>query len=458
MNEDRSGGSRWKLWIPAVLLTFAGFGAAWVFMEPAPPNELVIVTGRADGAYHAFGEKYAEHLARQGITLEVRETAGSLENYRLLTTDSEVHLAIVQGGTAPPAIVAADDIESLTGLYLEPVWLFARSEVDCRDVRDLAGRTVAIGGAGSGTRAIAEELLDVNEIRADDGGTAFSDAGGNEAAAKLIAGEVDAAFFVISASSPIVRGLLASDNVELVGIERNEAYRRRLPYLSAVTLPQGVVDFEKNLPDRDVPMIAPVAQLVATESLHDAFVPLLMEAVRDVNGPGDLLTEPGMFPSLDRSEFPANASAKNWLRNGTSFLYRWLPFWVASAIDRGKILLLPAITLLLPLVKVFPPVIRWRIRSSIYKWYADLRDVDQSLRESPSAAKTAKLLERVAAMQKELNDISVPLSYMEEFYNLRLHIDLVRRSLVEHAAATAAETEADEGDSPPRVTSSSRIA
>lgn len=109
-----------KLWGGGFLVVAAGFAIAWFLMEPAPPHRIVIATGPEDGAYYGFAKQYAEHLARHGITLEVRPTAGSVENYQLLLSDPTVDLAIVQGGTAPEEVLASHEIESLASLYLEP--------------------------------------------------------------------------------------------------------------------------------------------------------------------------------------------------------------------------------------------------------------------------------------------------------------------------------------------------
>lgn len=120
--------------------------------------------------------------------------------------------------------------------------------------------------------------------------------------------------------------------------------------------------------------------------------------------------------------------AQEYYESGPSLLQRHVPFWIASLIDRTKIMLLPLLTLAFPLFKIAPPVYRWRIRSRIYRWYKLLREIDQHA-DGATAEQRTRNLDTLSEMQRELEEISVPLSYMEEFYNLRLHIDLVRRRL-----------------------------
>ncbi len=426
-----------KLCGPAVLVTLIGFGIAWYFVEPAPPDTVVIATGSQDGLYYAFGEAYSEVFQENGVTLDVRSTAGSIENYSLLEEENGIDLAIVQGGTADERTRDASGLETIASLYLEPVWVFYRDADELDELRQLGGKRIAVGAVGSGTRAIALELLQANGVvgeAADSPRTALLDEGGIAAADKLRDGTIDAAFFVISPRSEIVRNLLHDDDVRLMSFERQDAYRRLYPYLSSVTLPPGVVDLANNLPSQPVKLIAPTANLVATPELHDAFVPLLLKAAAASHESGDLLAEKGQFPSLKYIEFPPNEAAEQYFKSGPSFLQRYLPFWVASLLDRTKIMLLPLLTLLIPLLKVAPPVYRWRIRSRIYKWYGVLRNIDQQMRQGESAEMLREHVTTLRTMERELNEVTVPLSYMEEFYNLRLHIDLVQRRLLERVS------------------------
>jgi hypothetical protein len=211
-----------------------------------------------------------------------------------------------------------------------------------------------------------------------------------------------------------------------------------------VILERGVIDLALDLPRHPVRLIAPAANLVATRELHDAFIPLLLEAATDVHSAGGLLTDSGAHPSLDAVEFPPNESARQYLTHGASFFQRHLSFWVASLIDRTKIMLVPLLMLLVPLVKLAPPVYRWRIRSRIFRWYDILRRVDQSL-PIEGRDELADCERMLTKMERELEEITIPLAYMEEFYNLHLHIDLVKRRVAGRLAS---------GSSQPSVVSS----
>lgn len=439
-----------KIWGGGFLVVIFGFAIAWFFVQPAPPRKLVMATGPKDGAYFLFGTIYAEHLQKQGVTLELLSTDGSTENYERLRGDNKVNLAIVQGGTIPNDLPRTSNFESLASLYFEPVWVFYRSQESVSELRDLTNKRIAIGRENSGTASMARLILAENGIK-DSDNSEYIQSGGRTAMRQLIDGEVDVAIFVMSPSSSLIRELIESDDIRLMSFDRHKAYTHRHPFLTSVTLERGVIDLESNLPRDDIYLIAPAANLVANQSLHDALIPLLLRAAVETHQTKASLLNPGRLPSTEFVEFPLNASARRYFEQGPPFLQRYLPFWVASAIDRGKILLLPALTLLLPLFRIAPPLYRWRIRSRIYRWYEILRGIESDLRAQADIAKLREHAETLSEMEGELDDLdSVPLSYMEEFYNLRLHVEFVERRVVDLLDAPTAEIPTHKAFAPSR--------
>lgn len=416
-----------RLWGSGLLLVAIGFTIAWFFIEPAPPDRIVIAAGPRDGAYFHAATRYAESLRRAGIELEILETNGSVENYELLSRDEDVHLAIVQGGTTPRQTEGGRKFEAIGSLFLEPLWVFHRSDPSRTDLRTLRDVRIAVGVPGSGTRELVTTVLRENGVL-DDPSVEPVDAGGMEAARMLLEGEVDMAFYVGSLEADFVVDLLGSSEVRLMSFDRDDAYTHRHPYLSNVVLPRGGISLREDTPPRDVHLIAPAANLVATPEFHDSLVPLLLAAAAEVHGNDSNLTRPGRFPSTEFVEFPLNESARIWFRSGPPFLQRYLPFWVASAVDRGKVLLIPVLTLLIPFFKLAPPLYRWRIRSRIYRWYKLLRVIEADLRDGCRGERLEQHATTLRELERELDGIeSVPLPYMEEFYNLRLHVDFVER-------------------------------
>lgn len=445
-----------KIWAPIIAVVMLGFLVASIFVKPAPPASIVIASGNHSGAYHAFATRYATTFAEAGIDLVVKETAGTIENYRLITDQSShVSAAIVQGGVAG-SLPAIRGLESVASLYFEPIWIFHKGKEPFTRIDQLRGLSVAIGPPGSGTRPVAEALLresgmlapapagaepeggSADEVGATAeeaaGGTRLLPVGGSEAADALLAGTVDAAVFVISPTNAIVKRLVASPGIHLMDIDLAEAYARRLPYLSAITLPRAVLDIGADLPRHHVTLLAPAANLVVRSDIHASVVPLFVKAARDVHGEGGLVSDPGTFPTARYLEFPQNQAARHYFENGSSFLFRVLPFWAASLTDRMKIFALPLLTLLLPMLRIAPPLYRWRIRRRIYLWYRVLRKIDENLHQAEDGDRSGidADIANLAQLSREVRTTTiVPLSYMQEFYQLRLHIEMARYRLHE---------------------------
>ena len=429
--EPRSDRSSLKFWGPAVLVTLLGFVFAWRYVEPPPPGQVRIAAGNREGAYYAFAKQYAEYLARQEIELEVVETAGSVDNVKRLQS-GEYDLGFVQGGVGSQFPNAT--LESLASLYFEPLWVFHRASLEIEYLTNLEGLRIAIGEEGSGTRSLALQLLAQNGVTADSAHLLSLKAA--EAAERLQSGEVDAAVFVSSPSGPLIRELLLDESLQLLSFRRDLAYRSRHRYLSSVTLGEGSIDLVRNVPPHDTILLAPAAVLVAHEGFHPALVTLMLQAAERVHHNGGLFEEPGEFPSSRYTEFPLRPQARNYLENGPTFLHRYLPFRWASMIDRLKIMLVPLLTLLIPLIKVAPAVYRWRIRSKIYRWYRHLRALDLRLEQRREQSLDIEREQAdLNALEQEFNNVTVPLAYMDEFYELRMHIHLVREKLKQRGEA-----------------------
>ena len=413
-----------KVYLPIALLVAAVFVATVRILDPAPPRHVRMATAAPEGAYAAAGERYRQIFRRHGVTLELINTAGPIENLARLAAPlpSGVHAAFVQGGTG--SAEKTPDVEGLVTVFLEPLWVFVRNGVPATRLVDLRGRRIAVGAEGSGTRAIALELLGANGIRADN--TTLLPLGSARATEALLARTVDAAFFVTARPLPLLEPLVATTDVRLFGFERAEAYARRYRYLSRLTLPEGVIDFAANRPARDVALVAPAASIVARKELHPAIVDLFVLAALEVHRGGDTWSPPGQFPSQNHLDFPASEEAGRFLRAGPSFLQRHLPFWAAAAVQRFTLLLIPLVTLALPLFRFGPSAYSWQVRRRVYRHYRDLAAIEARARVATDPTEWETILQDLDRLDGQLRRIKVPPSYADSLYHLRQHLDFVR--------------------------------
>jgi TRAP-type uncharacterized transport system substrate-binding protein len=420
--------------LPALLLIGGVLWVAHKFVKPAPPRSLTISSGFDGGAYYGYAMRYREILARDGVDLIVKPSAGAVENLeRLRDPDSGVDVALVQSGLLgedPP-----DGLVSLGSLFYEPIWVFYRSDTRLDRLTDLRGMRIAIGNEGSGSRRLAIQLLSGNGISA--GNSTLLSIGGDVANKAFSASRADAVFLVSAPEADVVKNMYAAPGVRLMSFIQAEAYSRIYPALTRVVLPRGALSLERDLPRESYQLVASTATLVAREDLHPALVSLLLGAATEVHGGPGLLQKAGEFPSGRVQDFPLSETAQRYYKSGPPFLQRYLPFWIAVLADRMIILIIPLIAVAIPLMRIMPGLYAWRIRSRIYKVYGDLRVLDDEVREHYDAGRHDEYRKRLAEIEELANRRRIPLAYAGELYNLREHIQLVRSELRRRRANTS---------------------
>jgi TRAP-type uncharacterized transport system substrate-binding protein len=421
---------------PFVLLAAALLVLAYLWLQPTPPKHVVLATGVEQGAYSEFGKRYAALLAKHGIRVELRTTQGAAENLALLgRAASGIDLAFVQGGAEEVERRGEEPIDtglrSLGSMFYEPVWLFYRADSAQKLLKaprlerlaQLAGWRVNIGAAGSGVPNLATRLLEANRIEAAT--ITLLRQPQTPAVVDLLEGKLDAIVLASAPESLMVQMLLQTPGVQLFDFAQADAYTRRFGFLSAVTLPRGVVDLAGDMPAADVHMVAPTATLVAREGLHPALAQLFVQAAQQVHGEPGWFQHKGDFPNARDGERELHAEAQRFYRSGVPWLQRYLPFWFANLIDRMWLALLSIVAVLIPLSRVVPPLVEMRIRSRVFRWYGRLRAIESATGARPAAS----LLTELDEIETKVAQIQVPLSYADELYALKSHIQFVRRRL-----------------------------
>ncbi|HSD53163.1 MAG TPA: TAXI family TRAP transporter solute-binding subunit [Burkholderiales bacterium] len=420
--------------IPAAALIVGGFWLAAQFIRPAPPDFLVMSTGAPGGAYEAFAARYRPYLAAQGIELRERPSAGAVENLkRLLDARGESDVAFLQGGIG--AGVEAEGLVSLGSFYYEPLWVFYRGEETLDQLVKLRGRRIGVGGEGSGTRKLALELLEASGVPESDKRTRFVPTGGLEGVAALAKGQLDALFLVGPAQSGAVWTALYTPGVRLMSLVHADAYVRRFPFLARLVLPRGGIDLQRDIPAAKVELVAPMATIVARDTTHPALIDLLLQTAVKVHGGPGLFQRPGEFPNARQVDFPLSKEADRFYKTGTRFFQRYLPFWLATLVERTLVLLIPLIAIVLPVMRFAPALYGWRARSRVYKWYGQLKFLERELDFDPGARTRAEWLAELERIEDRVHRVATPLAFANLLYTLREHIALVEAKVLKRTSA-----------------------
>ena len=419
---------------PFVLLALALLLLAYWLLDPAPPKQVTLATGQERSDYAEFGARYAKALARDGIRVVQRGTHGAAENLALLRDPgSGVDIAFVQGGGEESGNADArdEDLVSLGSLFYEPVWLFYREDAAQRllktptlsSLAQLPGWRVSVGTPGSGVPQLMQRLFEANAL--DPKTLTLLPREQTPAVVELLDGSLDALVFASAPESLMVQMLLRTPGVKLFDFAQSEAYARRFAFLSPVVLPRGIVDLAADRPGADVHLVAPTAMLVARKDTHPALVQLFVQAAQQVHGGAGWFQHKGEFPTAQNTERPLDKEAQRYFQSGAPLLQRYLPFWLANLVDRMWPVLVTIVAVLLPLSRMLPPLYQFRIRSRVFRWYGQLRDIESRLAQQHEPAQA--LRDELDALAAKVEKITVPLSHADELYALRNHIHWVRK-------------------------------
>lgn len=420
--------------LPLLLLVFAGFWYASRFIQPAPPDVLVLSTGGEGGAYQRFGAAYKSILADYGVRVEERPSAGSLENLaRLRDPDGVVDAAFIQGGTVREQ--PGDAFVSLGALYNEPLWIFYRADFgELTQLTELKGRRLAVGGTGSGTRHLALELLQANQLQAAH--VRLLPNSGLSLARDFARHAIDAAFVVGPIESATVWTLLHTPGLRVMSLAHADAYTRQFPYLSKLVLPRGAINLANDQPARDLTLLATTATLAIRDDLHPALVDLLLQAASETHALPGVFQKVDEFPRPVSADFPLSPEAARYYKSGKPWLQRYLPFWAATLVDRMVVMLIPLFAVLIPVMRFAPALYDWRVKSRIYRRYGELKFIEAEVEADPDKLSQAEWMRRVDTIEHDINRMTLPLAVADMAYTLRMHLGLVRQTIVRKTTTT----------------------
>ena len=456
--------------------------AAVVMHETGVKGKIVMATGGANGAYHALAERYQKDLARYGVTLELRPRVEGIRTLQALfpqfrsefkdydPKNADIEVGFIKGtfveslhgriATEADQVWhqrQADHLRSIGRVFYEPIWVFTRTGERVKSLRDLKGKRIYIGSVVAGSRRVAGHLLMANGV--NDGNATLIQEDFPEDAGPLLSGKADAAILISPPESQRIHILLHIQRLQLMDFSAEaDAYVNRFPSLTKLVLRQGAVEFDPEIPPADVTLISTSAALVVRTAANPSLVSLLTQVARQNPKPGSdkrgdpiLFFKAGQFPNGEDPELQLHPSARTvydtgdlpvLLRNVAPMNAKLgLPFWLSAFINehgtQTLLLLIPLLSILVPLTHYVPMAYKWVIRRRLLHWYERLTALENSLDMGAGNTHLADKTTELNNIESAVSRISVPLHFSDQLYDLRGHIDLVRRRLLQRVSEAA---------------------
>ncbi|MES2499942.1 MAG: TAXI family TRAP transporter solute-binding subunit [Pseudomonadota bacterium] len=412
--------------------------AVFLFFNSAAPTTITITSGEEGSIFQKNALKYKAILAKEGVTLNILPSNGSIDNLNKLNDKRlKVDVGFVQSGVAEN--IKVDKLMSLGSVAYQPMMIFYRGESKSL-IADFAGGRLSVGEPGSGTRALALNILKQNGILPG-GNTQLIEKPSINPVEDLLQDKIDAIFVMgDSISVELIKNLVKTPGINIFNFDQAEGYTRRIKYLHKLVLPEGSIDLGKNIPVNDLNLIAPGVELIARDTLHPALSDLLLDVVSEVHSPASLFVKGGVFPNLNTLEYHISPDATRYYKSGKSFLYRDFPFWMASFINRMLVVLVPLLLILIPAIKLAPSIYRWKIQLSIYPFYKALLELEKdAFGSTPDVSKRQEIMDNLDKLEAKLSKIKIPAAFADMFYGLRGHINFVRTRLLADQISDAVE-------------------
>jgi TRAP-type uncharacterized transport system substrate-binding protein len=418
--------------LAAVLCIVGIISLTLMYFIPAPPSKVVMATAFKGASFEYYGRQYRDIFARYNVKLELRETAGSVENVALLQDPkSGVQITFVTGGVSDGK--HAPGVLSLGTVYNQPYWIFYSSTEPLDRLSQLKGKRIAVGPEGSGTRLSAEKILGKGGVNSET--ATLLPFAGLAAVKALTDKKVDAVWIIGSPDATAVKSFLENPDVRLLGFPMAEAYTRIFPELVRLVLPKGVVDIDRTIPADDVQLIGTTSKVLVRSDLHPEIVELLLQTMTETHSGQEIFQRSGEFPNGTDAEYPVAATAIDYYKNGPSYLRRHVPLWLSVHVQRAIAVLVAGVAIGLPLFHYLPLLYKWNMRRRLLYWYSQLKALEASFDASPSDKHLLEKQIEIERIEDDVSRIRFPLTFTDQFYNLRSHVDIVRRKIASCANA-----------------------
>ena len=421
----------WRPWVvvaPSAAIVLAVLYVAYRWIDPLPPRHLAIAAGPVASAYDNFARRYARILARDGVVLDIRNSAGAVKDLDLLReASSGVQAGLTTFGVTQPT--DAGIFYSLGGIFDAVIFVFYRSTEPVTQFAQFRGKRLSIGMPGTALRLLISQVLKATD--AFDASTRLMDLENAGAIEALIAGEIDLAIFPSELDGSLLRRALSISGIRLMNVAQAEAIAKAVPGLKHVVLWRGLISLSHDIPDSNIDLLALRNSVLVRKDLHPALQYLLLEAMREVHSVPGAFSHLGEFPAEQPSDLPLSPTAEAFYRSGPTFWQRYASFWLASLLSRIVFFVIPFVAMLIPLIGAAPRVYRWLYVRRIDQLHRALGKLERHLAENPDRSSCNDYRVRISEIESAVRLLKVARPFEVDLQRLRIHLRMVQEMLAE---------------------------
>jgi TRAP-type uncharacterized transport system substrate-binding protein len=412
--------------LPAAAIVLAFLYVTYRWVDPLPPRHLTIAAGPARSGYDNFARQYARILARHGVALEIRNSAGAVEDLDLLRNAvSGVQAALTTFGFTQ--INDADTLYSLGGIFDAVIFIFYRNTEPITQFTQFRGKRLSIGIPGSALRSLMLQVLEATG--ALDGSAHLFDLEYTDALDALIAGEIDVVVFPGQLDGSLLQRALGAPGLRLMNVAQAEAIAKTVPGLKHVVLWRGLISLSRDIPNSDIDLLASRNRLLVRKDLHPALQYLLLEAMRKVHSAPGPFNRLGEFPAEQPNDLPLSPTAEAFYRSGPTFWQRYTSFWLTSLLNRIVFFVIPVVATLIPVIGFAPHLYRWLYVRRIDQLHRALGNLERKLAESADKSRLIEYQARIVEIESAVRLLKVPRRFEVDLQRLRIHLRMVQEDV-----------------------------
>ena len=332
-------------------LLFSLFALILIFIlsENWPPSTLVIMAGPTGGYFEKTALLLKQQLKEKyNIEVLIKQREDTLN---IIKDVNDANSGIDVGFMAQDIKTNAyPNVTSLGSIVMQPLFIIARKGSKIISLSDLHGKRLAVSPPNSGTRVIAEDVLNAYGINPTNSTfLPYNLIGSYDA---LVKNEADIGFFLVAAKTPLISKMAGNPSLQILGLPDAPAVASRLSYPSAITLNRGILKLSPSaVPTETIGAIGLPVTVIANKSLHSAHAVAIATVLKESFYETDLVSTRGTFPSMGFSGHLASnrfaADIYHREMGHVPFLYQVLPFQIAGLFDQTLTLLGLALTIVL---------------------------------------------------------------------------------------------------------------